>query len=70
MANELYRDHLLVWKAIYDQETDAWFGEGHISWKVIDKYQFHRLEGPRRLFEEEALTLWKEMAERWVDRKL
>jgi hypothetical protein len=70
MPNALYKEHLLVWTAIREKESDSWTPVVHISWKASGLYQFHRFSGPSELSQEAAINVARKLAELWVDQKL
>lgn len=70
MANELYKDHFLLWNPVRSKAPDTWFPQIIISWAVNGKYQFHRFKGPPEISHETALALGKKLAQAWVDKNV
>jgi len=70
MANELYKQHVLIWMALHDEQTDSWIPHINISWTMNGRYQFHTFNGPAQISHDDALALGKQLAEAWVDKKL
>jgi hypothetical protein len=70
MANQLYKGHLLLWTANFDEETDAWLPTVQIAWNVSGRYEFHRFKGPPQSSQAAAMEIGKELAELWIDKKL
>jgi len=70
MANQLYKEHLLVWTAGYEKETNEWIPVVNISWRDKGQFQFHRLRGPAKSSEEDAMAEGLLLAKLWVDKKL
>jgi hypothetical protein len=69
MANQLYKNCLLVWAAVHDKRTNLWIPAITISWHTNGKYQFHRFNGPPETSYALALSAGKQLAESWVDEK-
>jgi hypothetical protein len=69
MANQLYKDHFLIWAANYTSYGD-WIPEVTISWTTHGRFNCHRLTGPLQVTEEAAMAVAKQLGERWVDREL
>jgi hypothetical protein len=73
MANELYKDYLLISRAEYNAETGFWVPKINISWRAAKGgYHFHSLAGPSALFtaEQEAVAQGFLLARLWVDKRL
>jgi hypothetical protein len=69
MANELYKQCLIIWNSEHDKQTDTWIPDVIISWHEGGKYQFQRLKGPPQISHSDAWQLAKRLAEAWVDEK-
>ena len=69
MANQTYKDHLLVWYVFHDTRTDQWIPEMTIQWTADGESQFHSFNGPPQASFDAAMELGQDIAVAWVDSK-
>jgi hypothetical protein len=70
MANHLYKDHLLICRAFYNEARSTWIPKIFISYPVNGKYELHYFQADAQLSEIDALSLGKQLAQAWVDNKI
>jgi hypothetical protein len=69
MANQIYKDHFLVWTSRHDKQANRWIPEIIISWSANGGYYLHTFTGEPQILRFAALDLGKELAEKWVNEK-
>jgi hypothetical protein len=72
MTSELYKNHLVISTAKYDQESECWMPTVNISWRGEGMFNFHTLNGPTNFCktEPEAISQGFVLAKLWVDKRL
>jgi hypothetical protein len=70
VANQMYKEHLVIWTVVHDKQTDCWTPTAKISWQVKNKYEFKRIYGPPQTSQPKALALAEQIALAWVDKRV
>jgi hypothetical protein len=72
VANQLYKDYLLISRAEYDPKKECWIVKVNISWTEPGGYHFHSFDAPRMAFtsQAEAVHHGFVLARLWVDKRL
>lgn len=72
MANELYKDHVLVSTSSYNSTNQCWAASVSISWRDGANFHFHRFDGTSNSYHtaEDAIANGLQPARLWVDKKL
>lgn len=71
MTAILYKDHLVITVALFDEQTNLWEPHADISWTTNEVRQAHQI-GSERAFStrEQALEFIEWAAKEWIDKQV